>query len=180
MMENATGSTPSKDYLETILIYDPETGLFTWRIRPKEHFKTEKAFKIWNTRFSGKPALSANNGNGYKKGLIDYKKFYAHRIAWKMHYGFDARIIDHTDGDRANNRITNLRDVDAEGNSRNVSLRRDNTSGKFGVGICSYTGKWRARIGGKTLGRFETREDAIKIREEAEKRCGFHQNHGRK
>ena len=42
-------------------------------------------------------------------------------------------FIDHLDGDKQNNRISNLRIVDRKGNSQNCKIRADNTSGTKGV-----------------------------------------------
>lgn len=41
--------------------------------------------------------------------------------------------IDHIDGNRTNNLVSNLREVSAKGNARNQKLREDNNSGVQGV-----------------------------------------------
>ena len=39
----------------------PGALAFTWRQRPRWHFKDEAAWKRWNTRYAGRPAGSVNN-----------------------------------------------------------------------------------------------------------------------
>ena len=61
-----------------------------------------------------------------------------HRIVYaivnKVELGTDDEV-DHEDGDRSNNRASNLRLVGTTGNSRNRSMYENNSSGKTGVGF---------------------------------------------
>lgn len=79
--------------------------------------------------------------------------------------------IDHKDGNRLNNRRSNLRECNRVENSQNHAIRADNTSGCPGVSKCKQTGRWAAYINtmGKRafLGRFDTKEDARSAREKA-------------
>jgi hypothetical protein len=54
--------------------------------------------------------------------------------------------IDHINGDRADNRLCNLREVTQSLNNANSARRRDNTSGFKGVFFCRQKSKWTARI----------------------------------
>lgn len=81
-------------------------------------------------------------------------------------------VIDHIDGDKLNNCRSNLRIVTPHQNSVNRhSLNRNNTSGFRGV-FPRKNGTWGAQIraNGKHyfLGYFQTPEDAVKARIEAE------------
>lgn len=60
---------------------------------------------------------------------------YVHRLVYALHYPISAEyVIDHIDGDPLNNKITNLRQVTQEANSRNTcSARIGNTTGVVGV-----------------------------------------------
>lgn len=83
--------------------------------------------------------------------------------------------VDHINHDKLDNRRVNLRFVTATDNSRNISLRSNNRSGK--TGVCMAYGKYRAyitvnkkKIG---LGYYEKYENAVNARMEAEERFGF-------
>jgi len=54
----------------------------------------------------------------YLGGKIN-KRFLAHRVLWVLWYGEYPNIIDHINNDTQDNRKSNLRNVDAKGNSAN-------------------------------------------------------------
>lgn len=165
---------PSQKYLKGCLSYDPETGILLWRER-------EDMPSNWNSRWAGKPAFTASMPKGYKKGRLNHGNFLAHRIIWKLVYGFEPEVIDHVDGDRTNNRLANLRSVTQLENQRNQSLPITNTSGF--VGVSRFGSKWRVRVQvrgkDKHLGIFANLEEAASARLAASIENGFHENHGR-
>jgi hypothetical protein len=172
------------DVLKKLFSYDPETGVLTWLERQREFFETNRACSTWNARYAGKQAFTANDKHGYKQGQIFGKIHRAHRVVWALYYGsWPANQIDHINGDRADNRIKNLRDVTNSENSRNQKFRSTNSSGVMGVHWYSTRKKWVAHltVNGryKNLGYFSDINDAIAARKAAEKEYGFHQNHGR-
>lgn len=167
---------PSKEEICGLLDYNPETGLLHWKQRadvPKE----------WNSRFAGKQAFTSDDGSGYRVGAINNKNTRAHRVIWKMVHGTEPEQIDHINGNRADNRIANLRAVVNAHNGRNQKLRISNSSGIMGVSFCKRAGKWRARITvngkDKHLGIFKSYSEAVSARLSAEALHGFHENHGR-
>lgn len=123
------------------------------------------------------------NTNGYIVAKIGKVEHEAHRIAWLLTHGsWPARQIDHKNGIKTDNKLSNLREVDQSRNQWNGALRSDNTSGYKGV-YPTRNGKFGARIKqfGKRihLGTFET---AIAAHEaycaEARIRFGEHANSG--
>lgn len=175
-------SLPSPELLRQLFSYEPETGKLFWRRRAPHFFKTLQEFKRWNTRYANKPAFRVNP-QGYVSGMIFRQMHRAHRIIWAMQYGeWPEREIDHINGDRANNRLCNLRLVTRRENTLNQKRRRNNKSGRTGVSQLG-NGKWRAYISEhgkiKHLGVFCALEDAIKVRVRAEAECGYHANHDR-
>lgn len=101
-----------------------------------------------------------------------------------MVHDVEPEQIDHVNGDRLDNRICNLRAATNHENLKNRSLLRTNKSGVTGVYRESCTNRWRASIDnhGKTirLGRYHCIAHAARVRKEAERKYGFHENHGRK
>lgn len=161
--------------INSVLSYDRDTGILVWLPRDGQ--------PAWNAKNSGKEAGSIDVATGYRKVSIDGKTYFAHRVAWLIEHNETPDQVDHINGVRLDNRMSNLRAVSVAENNRNLSLRSDNKSGVVGVEVCSSTGLWRAtiRYEGKTrhLGRFRLMTDAIKARKAAEQSFGFHPNHGR-
>lgn len=162
----------TQDRIKTLVVYMPETGLMYWRER--------EGMKAWNKRFSGKKVGA--NIHGYIRAPFDGVFHPIHRMAWLYVYGvYPEGEIDHINGEKSDNRITNLRDVSHACNGRNQKKSKSNTSGFMGVS--KSHGKWIAFITVNReriwLGRFRDKSDAVKARREAEKEYGFHENHGR-
>ena len=165
----------TQDELKSRLHYDPETGIFTWLDNP------DLAYNV-NARIKGKKAGSINK-SGYWRILIQGKTYRAHRLAFLYVYGRMPTVIDHIDGCKTNNAISNLREVTNIENSRNMKRTSRNTSGVSGVHYNTADKVWVAGItvNSKRIhgGRFKTKSDAIKVRKQLEKKYGFHENHGR-
>jgi len=163
--------------------YNTQTGDLIWRRRPIEDFKTESAFKKWNVEFSGAVAGSIDSKN-YRTIIISNKSYKAHRLVWAYHHDNPAEFqIDHINHNKSDNRIENLRLVTNAENQRNAKLRSDNTSGYVGVTFHKAASKWMAKIKykGKVfgLGFFANKDDAITARSKANKKFGYHENHGK-
>jgi len=151
------------------LSYNPQTGVIT-RIASRR------------PDFIGKKVGSINR-QGYLMVWMFGSNHCAHRFAWLLHYGeFPAGDIDHINQLKTDNRIENLRSVSREENARNCPMRSDNKSGKVGVFYYARDGVWVAKIshGGKqiTIGHYKAKDDAVSARIDAEKRYGYHENHG--
>lgn len=153
--------------------YDPETGELYWRVGG-------------GRRKVGVPAgcVFKPGANYYRRVSVGHKFYYAHRMAWLVWYGhWPKNEIDHINGDTLDNRIENLRDVDCAENRKNQRISSANTSGALGVRWHGEKGRWQARMQVCRkeihLGYFDHLEDAVAARKEADKRYGFHENHGR-
>lgn len=173
--------------IKDVVRYEPETGVFYWLPRPVSMFAScvnpEVAAKRWNARHAGKRALNTDHGNGYLSGFIWRRKVYAHRAAWECMIGEKPDCIDHIDGNRRNNSWGNLRSVKKSENAKNSARPSHNTSGFVGVSKIKGCDKWEAYIGDrdgrKRLGRYNCITAAAMARKAAEKRLGYHENHGR-
>jgi hypothetical protein len=176
---------PSKAFLDQVLKYDPDTGEIYWRVRPVTLFtvgkskdrprSAEHACNQWNSRWAGKSAACLK-ADGYRYMHLNYRTELVHRVAHKIMTGEDPVEIDHIDGNRSNNKWSNLRNGSRSDNFRNLALRRTNTSGHHGVSFSKKQQKWVASI---TIGTFDKMEDAVKARKIVEASLGFHANHGR-
>ena len=96
------------EWLRAVLDYDPKTGLFHWRI----------------DRGGRKARIGALAGSfdatGYIQIMIDGKNYKAHRLAWLYVTGnWPIGDIDHLNGERANNRWSNLREATKSINQQN-------------------------------------------------------------
>ena len=172
------------DVLRQLLSYEPLSGDLFWLPRPQSMFKSYQAFYGWNGRFVGKKALVSTMMCGYKYGGILGVRFLAHRVAWALATGsWPPECMDHINGDRADNRLANLRCVSQGENLRNSSRPHTNTSGTVGVRWVARDKRWIATIGVKGrmvhLGSFLSIEAAIAARKDADQKYGFHQNHGK-
>ena len=126
---------PDKKYLLNLFRYDPLTGVLFWRERPRSHFSSDRGWNMWNSKFSGREAGSFRK-DGYATVSIDSEAYEIHRIVWKLHVGRDPRVfIDHIDGDKFNNRISNLREATSCQNNSNAKARRNKKSAYKGVSV---------------------------------------------
>lgn len=102
------------------------------------------------------------NANGYIAISILGKSFYAHRVAWLMHYGnWPNAPLDHINGDKTDNRIANLRICDSSTNQQNIrSAKAGNAAGLLGVTLDPESGRFVAQISYNRqhihLGRFDS------------------------
>ena len=154
--------------LRKCLLYSPGAGVLFWCVRPREHFATECAWRMWNTQFAGKPTRKTPDTRGYKilRLTINGKKhqFRIHRVIFAMQTGaWPLADIDHKNRVRIDNRWTNLRAATRAENIQNT-LQQRNATGLPGVWWCKRQRKWWARLqaDGKRnhLGSFTTAEEA--------------------
>lgn len=174
---------PDQTLLQQLLDYDPMTGELTWKYRPAEMFSNPVYQGRWNNRYAGKPAFTALSRKGYHVGAIGDQPYRANRIIWKLVYGIEADQVDHVNGDPADDRLANLRQVTGQQNQQNMKRSKANKSGVTGVSWNTAKKKWDAKImvnrKGIFLGRYDNLSDAIAARKDAERVYNFHPNHGR-
>ena len=143
------------------LKYCPDTGLFSW-VKPK------------NGRTLGGEVGTVNT-TGYRLICVNRKRYLAHRLAWFMHYGkWPKGDLDHINGVKDDNRISNLREATKSQNQCN----RKSKGYSYQIGM----GKYQARITfqKKTtyLGFFDTEGEASRAYENAKK--DYHKEYAHK
>lgn len=118
----------------------------------------------WYLSNNGYVISSTYKGNSTSVDFI-------HRIVMRLNSA-DERCIDHINHDTLDNRKANLRICTIQNNNCNKELLSRNTSSITGVDYIKKLMKWRARINvnGTSihLGVFESFNDAIKARKDAE------------
>jgi hypothetical protein len=136
--------------LKELLHYDPDTGVFTYRVTSR-----------WYTAGGVAGGLTPV---GYRTIGIDRKGHLAHRLAVLYMTGaMPPSDVDHVNGVKSDNRWRNLRVATRGENQQNIrGPRGHNKTGLLGVRL--WRGKFRAQIvhAGKQfyLGCFSTPEEA--------------------
>ena len=159
------------DVLREIFSYNTDTGVFTRKVST-------------NNRAKPGEIVGCLRPDGYLCTSIAGKLYQLHRLAWLYARGaWPEGQIDHINGDRTDNRVSNLRDVSHMENGRNQKLGSTNKSGANGVHWFPSRKKWRATItvNGKSLhlGYYDTVAEAADARKLADEKHEFHRNHGR-
>lgn len=155
-----TKDTIQANVFSRFLDNEPETGTLIWKPRTG----TSNRLGTWNTRYAGKVAGSIQGGGYLSVGLFG-RLWKAHRITWALVYGeWPEGEIDHINGNRADNRIENLRPANRKENCQNMAVRCTNKSGFTGVHRHRSWRKWQARIcydyKKRNLGMFDSPEEA--------------------
>ena len=174
---------PSPEVLRQLLRYEPDTGKLFWRERGPERFlparngsPLEQAAR-WNKRFSGKEAFTSTDSLGYRQSAMmiggDRFQLRAHRVIWAMLTGaWPNDMVDHTNGDKQDNRARNLRAASA---SQNQSNRRPKGGSSKYIGVSAgKNGMWMAYVSAAGIRRksraFESEAAAASWRDQMAKR----------
>ena len=143
----------SHEELLSVLHYDSDTGKFTWLITRQRSRK----YKAGDT-------AEYLRACGYCYITVLGREYLAHRLAWfYVNKEWPLNEIDHFNGCRTDNRLSNLREATHAENCQNI--KRANRRSSSGVlGVFPKRRKWKASIAvnGKTipLGIYETKESA--------------------
>jgi hypothetical protein len=120
---NTKQNNLTQDELKRLLSYDLNTGNFTWNI-------SKKGINL------DKSAGSIHANDGYCRIRIDGVPYSAHRLAWLyVHGSWPKVVIDHIDGDRSNNRLSNLREATLRQNQFNRKVKCTSSTGVKGVSL---------------------------------------------
>lgn len=155
--------------LRELLNYDPETGVFTWRVSRGRRIKTGMVAGF----------VEARNGKPYRRVGIEGRYYHAGPLVWFYMTGeWPEHEVDHKDTDPSNNRWVNLRQATRSQNQHNRTVRGDSFTGRKGVRLQysqhgNKVGYYVAQIGinGKRVyvGSFKTIDEAVAAYEGAAK-----------
>ncbi len=149
----------TQEELKRNLHYNPEAGLFKWKI------SNNRRIKIGD--------IAGTKTHGYIIIRINKKNYYSHRLAWLYMEGyFPENDTDHIDRNKSNNSWDNLRHVSKSCNSRNCKISKNNKSGVTGVSWYKNYKKWHGQIMINKkiikLGYYKNKDDAVLARWNAE------------
>ena len=143
----------TQNRLKEILHYNSDTGIWIRLVDTRNKIK------------SGSRAGTCTV-KGYRRIKIEKKHYFEHRLAWLYMTGeWPENDIDHIDGNRSNNKWSNLRSATRQQNRMNtkkLGIKKKNfdlpvgvirRSGRFGA-VCKSNKKR------KSLGMFDTAEQA--------------------
>jgi hypothetical protein len=143
------------DRLRSLVSYDSETGVFTWRVSRRGAKAGEIAGSV--------------RADGRRLIRIDYERYLASRLAWLYVYGeWPSDLIDHIDRNHSNDAISNLRQATSQQNHWNSGVRIQNPLGLRN--ITKHKKRFVVRFfNGRTViyrESFPSLEDAVRERDE--------------
>jgi hypothetical protein len=158
-MADYRATMPNRDRLMEVLSYDPDTGIFRWKM------------KMGARALEGAVA-GGTFRDGYHYIAFDKDQHRTARLAWLYVYGEPVpQYVDHENRNRSDNRIANLREATNSQNLSNSIARKTSKSGIKGVTWAPDRKKWLAKIcvnyKAKKLGYFATAEEAAQAYETA-------------
>lgn len=151
--------------LRARLSYNPDTGLFTWI----------SVTRRCDIKRIGTVAGSISLSHGYVEVGVGNKSYLAHRLAYlfmRGHWPEAGLQIDHIDGNRTNNKWSNLRLCTNAENSRNSKVRHLSGASKVKGVRQRSTGAWMVQVthnytnyyGGQFATKAEAEQAAINLR----------------
>lgn len=142
---------PPKEIILYFLKYNKQKGELTWN-------------KVQEIRPPQRGQLAGTNLKGYRRLRLIGKNYLVHRIIFFLEYGFCPEIVDHINGNKSDNKISNLRAATKRENNLNTYRRRQGKLAGATLVRQKKTNKWSAFIGingkSKHLGNFFTEKEA--------------------
>lgn len=130
------------------LSYDPESGLFTWRVRT-------------SIRVKAGARAGTERKDGYSHLGLDGKRYMLHRLAYfYQHREWPTGDVDHINGIKSDNRACNLRAATRSENMQNRCEANANNASTGVLGVYKVGDRFRAKIEidrkSRSLGYFST------------------------
>lgn len=153
---------PTQERVKELLIYDPDTGIFIWRVDVGR----------WG-RIKAGTVTGSLCGNGYLYISFDGERFVAHNLAWLYMTGeWPNGLVDHINMKTTDNRFSNLRLTDRRGNAENnkAKLKPD-----YGVYKHKHRYKVQFYVNQKNthFGLFDTFTEAIEAAQKIRSQLGI-------
>lgn len=131
--------------------FEEEAGTLYWKI------------SVSQSTYPGKQ-VTRKDSKGYFRVGLKGKTYLVHRIVYYLHTKDWPNIVDHINGNPADNRIENLRAATPYQNSVNQRVPKNNISGVKGVCYHKQSGKFLVRLSTEAkrinLGLFDSVQEA--------------------
>ena len=141
----------TQECLRELLHYDPNTGIFSWRVARSNRVKI------------GDPTGCQKQCGAHLYLVISIgtRVYYAHRLAWLYMTGeWPERDVDHEDRNGLNNRWSNLREATRSQNNANRCVDSRNRFGLKGVRKSKNGKRFTTVVDGRYAGTFDTPDEA--------------------
>ena len=164
-MSKADEAALDHAYLLSILDYNADTGVFTWKVQRRGA----------RGRGDGTLAGGIHIASGYHRIRIDGALFLSHRLAWFYSFGEWPPVkADHKNLNRSDNRLCNIRVASNSQNQWNQGISTRNKSGHKNVAWYKAYEMWQVQVGFKNKtyngGYFKVLEDAVAAAKELRER----------
>lgn len=170
-MQNSVSKRISVAILFESLEVDYSTGTARWKVRPREHFATQRGHSMFNTAHAGREAMTTVDRHGYCSGMICIlgvrARLQRSNVIWAMAHGKWSEFeIGHRNQIFGDDRLENLREqTPAEKNA--FGRREGGVTGINGVTPVP-SGRFKATVSRNGqrvhLGHFDTPEEALAVR----------------
>lgn len=100
--------TLDADYLNSIINYNPMTGICIWKQRPRTDFKYAREHKAWNNKHSETQITSTNPSSGKLVTSLFGKGCTVDNLLWIMTTNEQVSRVNHKNLCNADNRLENL------------------------------------------------------------------------
>lgn len=154
----------TQEIARELLEYKPDTGDLYWKAREDKWFTSAGARARWNSRYAGRPAMTYRC-RGHRTGHLLGRLYMAHTVVWIWMTGRRPHAVAPRNGKVDDLRWSNLVECKNAADARD--FRRFNEGRMPDALWKTPSGRWAVRFGGRYLGSFNNRTDAIARRHKA-------------